>query len=214
MKSHLLLRSLNRYLYSWYQWSQKNKIHFSYTSHPPFLFVVGICFVRQNRPIWLSVLWEGLGGIVPECQTSSWGPWVSDVVEIDSVPLEEHSVVVLRTWWQWFLRKKTLNLAQFLGNKKRSLMLFLAWHSTRMEWTLACLGEGGFWRCHLTCRFFLMWWRQVPSAPDSLCCLGCGSQFLLSQSLTLCWCSPYFCFRPVCFTAKHLSITPKLISSS
>ena len=51
------------------------------------------------------------------------------MVEIDSVPLEEHSVVVLKTWWQWFLRKKTLNLAQetLLGEKKkRSLMLFLA----------------------------------------------------------------------------------------
>lgn len=29
------------------------------------------------------------------------------MVEIDSVPLEEHSVVVSRTWWQWFLREKT-----------------------------------------------------------------------------------------------------------
>ena len=38
--------------------------------------------------------------------THPLGAWVSDVVEIDSVPLEEHSVVVLRTWWQWFLGKK------------------------------------------------------------------------------------------------------------
>lgn len=94
-------------------------------------------------------------------------------------------------------------------------MLFLAWHSARMEWTLACPGEGGFWGCHLTCRFFLTWWRRVPSAPGSLCCLGCGPQFLLSPFLALCWCSPYLCCRPVCLcTAKRLSVTPKLISSS
>ena len=83
-----------------------------------------------------------------------------------------------------------------------------------MEWTPACPGEGRFWRCHLTCHFFLKCWRQVPSAPDPLCCLDCGSQFPLAQFLPVCWCSPYFCFRPVCFTAKRLSITPKLTSSS
>ena len=83
-----------------------------------------------------------------------------------------------------------------------------------MEWTPACPGEGRFWRCHLTCHFFLKCWRQVPSAPDPLCCLDCGSQFPLAQFLPVCWCSPYFCFRPVCFTAKHLRITPRLVSSS
>ncbi|CAI9181293.1 unnamed protein product [Rangifer tarandus platyrhynchus] len=38
--------------------------------------------------------------------------------------------------------------------------------------------------------------------------------YLLSQFLTLCPCSPYFRFHPVCFTAKRLSIIPKVISSS
>ena len=102
-----------------------------------------------------------------------------DVVEIDSVPLEEHSVVVSRTWWQWFLRKKTQygpgNMSGG-GWGQRSLMLFVAWYSTRMGWTLGCPGEGGFWRCQLTSHCFLTWLGWVPSsAPDSLFCLGCRS---------------------------------------
>ena len=52
------------------------------------------------------------------------------MVEIDSVPLEEHSVVVSRTWWQWFLRKKTKsgpgNISGAGGWGERSLMFFVA----------------------------------------------------------------------------------------
>ena len=126
------------------------------------------------------------------------------------MPLEEHSVVVLRTWWQWFLRKKTLNLAQetFLGGKKKKVpnafpcLTFskdgMDSGLSRSRWILALSPDLSF----------------LP-APDSLCCLGCGPQFLLSPLLTLGWCSPYLCCRPVCLcTAKRLSTTPTLISSS
>lgn len=78
------------------------------------------------------------------------------------VPLEEHFVVVSRTWWKWFLRekkKKKNNFTSGPGNisgrkKKKVLMLLLAQHSTRTQWTLGCQGEGGFWHCQLTCHFF------------------------------------------------------------
>lgn len=151
------------------------------------------------------------------------------MVEIDSVPLEEHFVVVSRTWWKWFLREKkkknnfTSGPGNISGRKKKKVPNASPCPTfnkdamdsglSRRRWILALsadlsflpdmMGTSPFFCSRLT---LLPGLQVLPLHGDFPC--------LLSQFLTLCWYCPYFRFYPVCFTAKRLSITPKLISSS
>ena len=122
-------------------------------------------------------------------------------------------------------KKKTLNLAQetFLEKKKKKVPNASPCPTfnkdamdsglSRRRWILALsadlsflpdmMGTSPFFCSRLT---LLPGLQVLPLHGDFPC--------LLSQFLTLCWYSPYFRFYPVCFTAKRLSITPKLTSSS
>lgn len=73
-------------------------------------------------------------------------------------------------------------------------MLFLAWHSARMEWTLACPGAGGFWHCHLACRFFLL---QTPSAAWAVGLSFCFLRSSPSVGVLLTFAAvPFACVQP------------------